>query len=133
LSYALDRENRVLLTEPGWYFASLPNPVLDGEQQNPTDRFSKREKDFLIEHIISYVQPERFAYRNGENTPSKLGQVLKAYVRGQESFTDSFLAAQRSGAISRMVELDLLSRRRDGVRVTYEATEHGIGFLQRLK
>ena len=140
LNHVRQKETRVVLTEPGWYFASLPNPVLDGEQQDPADRFTQREKDFLIEHIIRYVLAERFAYRTilnavikGENTPDKLDQALKAYVKDQESYTASFLSAQRSGAISRMADLDLLTRSRDGVRVTYEVTEHGLNFLERSK
>jgi hypothetical protein len=45
--------------------------------------------------------------------------------------SQSFLASQRSGAVSRMSDLGLIERRREGVRVFYAATEDGVVFLER--
>jgi len=131
---------RPMLTAPGWHFASLPNPVLDEDAGIPLERFSIRERDFLIDHVIAYVPVEKFAYRtilnaisSGNDTPDKLKVALGEYVREPSSYTPSFLDAQRSGAISRMADLDLLVRLRDGVRVTYQLTEGGRRFLARVK
>lgn len=138
LNFTRDKQAKATLTEPGWHFALIENPVLDGKQQNPLERFSKQEQDFLIEHILCYVPVERFAYHtilyaisNGENTPEKLNNVLQTYVREPDSYKPSFLAAQRSGAISRMADINLLTRSRDGVRVTYEVTQAGHDFIKR--
>jgi len=146
LPYALKFLNRVSgpnlplrLTEAGWRFATLLNPVLDGPPQSPQGKFSEEEIRFLLEHVKQNVPPEDFAYRAistairsaGEQaTPRHLDTALAAYVpddvRGKVS--RAFLASQRSGAISRMVDLDLIRRKREAVHVFYQLTPRGTGY-----
>lgn len=118
----------VLLTEAGWNFASLPNPILDGDQQEPTERFMAEEIEFLLEHVRTSVPAERFAFRavltaisEGKNTPDELDWVLERYIppEAKRRFSESFFSLQRSGAICRMLELGLVRRAREGVRVSY--------------
>jgi hypothetical protein len=85
------------------------------------------------------VPVEVFAYRvilgavsDGQTSPDQIDTAMKAYLDGQraDTLSQSFLASQRSGAVSRMSDLGLIERRRDGVRVSYTATEDGLAFLK---
>jgi hypothetical protein len=123
------------LTKPGWDFAILKNPLIEGVQETPAQKFSDEEKSFLITHIKYNVPVERCAYTTiieeimgGNNTPEQLDQAIKNRFKDSQgnNISDSFLSTQRSGAISRMAELGLINRIREGIRVKYEATEAGI-------
>lgn len=129
----------VSLTDSGWKFAIMPNPLLDGLQQIPTVKFSKEEVDFLIEHIKINVPAENYAYStilnfilNGENTPDSIDHALQREVSISDGrkYSSSFLSSQRSGAISRMTDIGLVKRERDGIRVTYLVTESGHQFVK---
>lgn len=131
---------RLRLTEVGWEFAIMPNPILDAMQETPTQKFSEDERGFLLNHIARSVPAEDFAYRailtailDGANTPDTVGAALREHVPkdAEDSLSESFLSSQRSGAISRMTDLDLVERVRDGVRVSYVMTDVGSGYLQR--
>jgi hypothetical protein len=123
------------LTKPGWDFATLKNPILEGFQETPSQKFSDEEKSFLITHIKNNVPVERYAYTTiieeimeGNNTPEQIDHAIKNRFENlkETNISDSFLSTQRSGAISRMTELGLINRIREGIRVKYEATEVGI-------
>jgi hypothetical protein len=49
----------------------------------------------------------------------------------EKTLSESFLASQRSGAISRMEDLRLVLRVRDGVRVFYDVTDIGERYMAR--
>ena len=126
-----DTEPRVSLTEAGWKFAAMSNPVLDAAGDKPTRKFSEEETEFLFDHITRNVPIENFAYRailkainNGADNPDKIDATLAKYVSSdaQHKLTKSFLSTQRSGAISRMADLGLVARARDGVKVSYLIT-----------
>jgi hypothetical protein len=131
------KERRVVPTEIAWEFARLPNPVLEGAADG-VEKFSAEERTLLLCHIASSVPVEAFAYRavlegvrQGHDTPDKLDAALKSYLPEEraKNLTQSFLASQRSGAVSRMADLGLIERRREGTRVCYAATEAGRAFL----
>ena len=131
---------RLHLTEPGWQFAILPNPVLDGFQDNPLQKFSNKERNFLIDHIVQNLPAEDFAYRaimsaivHEANTPDTMDKFLqkKISIDTNRDISASFLSTQRSGAVSRMTDLGLVRRVRDGVRVLYEITDSGQAYLER--
>jgi hypothetical protein len=132
----------LMLTEAGWKFATMPNPVLDNLQETPTQKFSEDERDFLLDHIARSVPVEDFAYRvilgailKGVNTPDALDAALVEYApQGTDrSLSQSFLSSQRSGAISRMTDLGLVQRVRDGVRVSYTVTDVGERYAQHAR
>lgn len=134
-------KSRLLLTEPGWCFARLNNPILDGVQTRPSGSLSDEEVDFLINHIVTSVPVENFAYRaildaiqSGANTPETMDEALKKYLPrdSQRKLSKGFCASQRSGAVSRMADLRLLGRKREGLRVTYLVTERGKAFLGKM-
>ena len=140
INYVRHRDPKLQLTEVGWQFVQMWNPVLDGSQAKPTQKFSAEETAFLLDHIAGFVPAEDFAYRtllaaiaSGEDTPQRLGTALQRYVSSDRKLTSSFLASQRSGAISRMTDLELVVRVRDGVRVSYVITSNGEQYAQRRR
>jgi hypothetical protein len=130
---------RLKPTTVGWQFATMPNPVLDGMQETPIHKFSDDERDFLLKHIARSVPAEDFAYRavlsaieDGADSPDAVGLALRRYIpkSDERRMSESFASSQRSGAISRMTDLSLLQRIREGVRVSYVLTDTGRRYLQ---
>lgn len=128
------KEPRLLLTEPGWNFARLPNPIIDGStdlaENLPLTKLTDEEQRFLLDHIQASVPVERFAYsaiteaiNGGADTPSELDAALLKYAPRDKRNNTSFLSSQRSGAVSRMSDLGLICRIRDGVKVRYAVTD----------
>jgi hypothetical protein len=132
------KERFIVPTRVAWDFAALPNPVIDSPVDRTPEKFSPDERAFLIKHIIESVPVEAFAFKailkavqDGNNTPEKIDGALKSHVAQDraEKLSQSFLASQRSGAVSRMSDLGLVERQRDGVRVYYVPTGQGQAFL----
>src|SRR5262249_38290471 len=122
---------QILLTEAGWHFAAMSNPILDDGRDGRQAKFSDEEVEFLVGHIRDRVPAEAFAYKlifeaieNGARTPEKLDDALEEYLpkRKDKPFTRAFLTTQRAGVVSRMIDLGLLQRVRDGINVTYAVT-----------
>lgn len=139
INHSCGEDPLLLLTEIGWQFALLRNPVLDGGQEKPIGKFSAEETALLLDHIAHSVPAEAFAYHTilttileGGDTPEKIDTVLRKYVPQDRNrlLTTSFLSSQRSGAISRMADLGLVTRIRDGVRVFHMVTNAGKQFVQ---
>jgi hypothetical protein len=129
---------RLLPTEQAIRFARLANPILDGCQTVPAQKFSSEETAFLLDHIRSFVPAEQFAFgtliqaiTDGADTPDKLDEALRAFVPADtnRSLSQSFLTSQRSGALSRMADLGLIERVRRGVKVSYIIAQHGEAFI----
>lgn len=139
INYTGGKNPHLKLTEPGWRFATLRNPILDGGTADTTQKFTAEEKSLLLDHIFSSVPAEDFAYRailgavnEGARTPEALDSALKKYVSKDtgRNLTNSFLASQRSGAVSRMADLELITRERDGVKVSYVITNLGRQYIE---
>jgi hypothetical protein len=129
------KERLIVPTKFAYEFAALPNPVLD---RNEGEKFSAKERMLFLRHIAESVPVEAYAYRTildavrrGRNTPESIDEDLRETLPPDRAgaLSQSFLASQRSGAISRMSDLGLIERRREGVRVSYSATENGMTFL----
>jgi hypothetical protein len=126
------------LTAAGVRFAELTNPLLDGNPLQSADKFSDQELAFLHEHILTTVPAERSALgailkavKQGAVNPEAVDAFLRQlFPEKNEELSDPFLATQRTGAISRAVELKLLRRERSGVRVTYLLEPAAELFLQ---
>ena len=132
--------DNILLTRAGWDFALMPNAVLDEKQNSLLSKFSTEETEWVMEHIRRNVPVEYFAFRSlltaiasGADTPEKLDVALAGLIPRDSgrSLSTSYLASQRSGAISRMADLGLLKRLRSGVRVSYSVTDVGIHYIDR--
>lgn len=123
------RNPRIMLTEAGWKFAQMSNPILDNGKETAENRLSQEEIDYLLAHIEKNVYVEDYvqkailsAIESGADTPAKLDALSKGKYpdKGREKpYTDDYLATQRAGAISRMADLGLVTRRRDGIHVSY--------------
>jgi hypothetical protein len=134
INCAKAKDVRLNLTSVGWQLAALRNPVLDTFPPAIPQKFSEEEITLLLGHIASVVPAEDFAYRTiiagimaGAVTPDQMDAHLQQFVAAdrQEKLSKSFLASQRSGAVSRMVDLGLLRRCREGVKVSYVVTDRG--------
>jgi hypothetical protein len=130
------KATRVSLTDAGLRFALLGNPILD-QPHTPDERFSTEEIRFLIEHVRTLVPRENAAYEvvlraiaRGASTPESLDVHLRTLLNNAcATISDPYLSTQRSGVISRMSDLGLISRRREGIRVTYCLTETGRAYI----
>jgi hypothetical protein len=125
-------EQNVKVTEVGLTWSQLPNPVLD---EGRTDlSLSLEEQRVYVDHVLSAVPGERCAFTAicgaiapGQISNDKIEEVLQ---RGLGSdWTDAVVSTQRSGAMGRMLDLDLLARHRDGRRVSFSLTNSGKAFL----
>jgi len=142
INHARSKSPKILLTNAGWNFARLKNPILDSlPSENIPAKLSEEERAFLLDHVHEHVPTEDFAYRtilqaisDGEDTPEKLDAILRRHLsaRSDRPFTDAFITTQRSGAISRMADLGLIDRVRDGIRVTYVVAQQGNKFMHKL-
>lgn len=134
------KEIRIQLTKPGLEFMKLCNPVLDANGKDlQGGKFSEEEKSFLMDHILKHVPAEYSAYRtviralmDGANIPEKLDVVLSQLLskRQGKPFTKAYVATQRSGVISRMSDLELIRKERDGIRVMYHATDLAVNYVK---
>lgn len=138
INLTLEKSNRITLTEPGWEFSRLKNPILDESQPAEVKKFSELEIQFLLRHITKNVPTEDYAYRTilvlideGMNTPSRIDDALKKRIPLSvgRNLSQSFLSAQRSGTISRMTDLCLIDRERDGINMSYKITSSGKDYL----
>ena len=129
--------NGVALTEAGWNFGMMENPVLDGIAGTKTEKFSDDEINFLLDHIVASVPIEALAYRTilnevakGALTPYDLDSALSKLPGHPKKVQAQFVSTQRSGAICRMADLDLIGRSRTGTRVSYVLSPRGQDFLR---
>lgn len=131
LTFTMDE---VHFTPAGWKFVMLPNPLMDTgmegwiEYAKTGKRFSDHEIAFLLEHFKHNLPNEwqnmvniAKAISNGQNRPKALDQDLCEFF----GFPLSAASQMRNGAISRMEELTLLEREKQGREVTYLLTELG--------
>src|SRR5207237_878481 len=102
------------------------------------EKFSADEIDWVVAHIAEHVPVEASAFRTllaglteGCNTPDTLDRYAKEHAKEKEDVTEAFVSTQRSGAISRMADLDLVRRQRDGTKVSYEVTKRGVAWLEK--
>ena len=134
-----DADSRLCqLTESGWCFATMENAVLEGVQEWPGQRFTEAELEFFLDHIRRHVPEEVSAFnavaeaiRAGADTPSGMDALLSESVPPEvkAKVSKAYLSAQRSGVVSRMAGLGLLTRIRDGTRVRYVMTERGTAYV----
>ncbi len=124
-----EHDRGVLLTDLGLGFARLHNPVID-EQGLPTSALGVEERAFLLEHIRTNLPNEfdldlnllRWVLK-GANTPESLTrQVQRAFPDWSRKVANTM----RAGALGRMQELALFSRRRSGRNITYNLEPFGL-------
>jgi hypothetical protein len=136
------KDTRLTLTSEGMAFATLENPILDTDREMATRTLSESEIQFLLEHVRALVPEETSAFisiidgvEKGANTPDTIDAYLRErfHLENDAAMTPAFLSTQRTGAISRMVELGLLAREKAGLRVTYVVTHPGKCFHSQVQ
>jgi Arc/MetJ-type ribon-helix-helix transcriptional regulator len=122
-------------------FSALTNPLLDQPvTAKPSEKFSREEVSWTIEHIRKHVPVEASAFttilnglHEGFTTPDAIDGFVRQHAKEKADVSPAFVSTQRSGAVSRMADLNLVKRQRDGTKVTYEITELGHKWLKALK
>jgi hypothetical protein len=134
-----DYPEGIALTKAGWDFGMIENPLLD-RIASGIEKFSADEISFLLDHIAATVPVEAFAYQTilrevSRNilTPDALDAALSELPGHPKKALPQFVSTQRSGAICRMADLDLIARNRSGTRVSYVLTVRGKDFLRSAK
>jgi len=134
-----DYPEGIALTEAGWRFATMENPLLDRNSAG-SEKFTADEISFLLDHITASVPVEAFAYQailtevaRNILTPDALDEALARLPKHPRKALAQFVSTQRSGAICRMADLDLIARSRTGTRVSYVMTPRGKDFLRSAK
>lgn len=126
--------SRIGLTEAGLEFAELYNPLLD-MGPDAHDPLSNDERDFYMTHIRNELAEEFGAMtavveaiKNGVNRPDGLTERV---AEMNDSWSESQASTIRSGLVSRMHELGLVTRERVGQRgIAYKLTSEGKDFLE---
>ena len=134
-----DDKGKVLigLTEPGLNFAKLDNPVLDLTDFEKS--FNEKEVDFYIDHISKNVKGESSATKwllqkleNGLKEREEINQELKKEFGQIWGASDAVINTQRAGLMARMFELGLIEKEKDGVKVSYNISNQGRIFLEKM-
>jgi len=126
-----DKTNTLVgLTEAGLEFARLRNPVID---ENIFERsLSDIEVDFYLKHISKSVVGETNAIKwminkiaSGVVDREEINNAIKANFTKIWKASDAVINTQRSGLMSRMFELGLIDKSKNGVKVAYKLTSPG--------
>jgi len=135
--YVAGKTPRLNLSRQGAKFALLENPILD-QGAGDQSKFSPTEVSFLVNHILTYVPEERSAFKvilgaisERVTTPKALDRFLSSDY-ADSTMTPAFLSLQRSGVMSRLIDLQLVRRLREGTRVTYAISESGADVLKEI-
>jgi hypothetical protein len=133
ISLSSEVRDWIRFTDPGWRFVMMENPVIDSlEGFVSGSKFSDVEVSFLLNHFKKNVPGEWVFLTeiaklidSGIDRPKTMQEeIIKS--RGWE---DAKASIMRNGVLSRMQELELIDRTKEGREVTYHLTERGKEFL----
>lgn len=125
------------ITEPGLEFAEMWNPLLDGGVSSDQS-LSEEEVSFYLSHICQ-ERPSEFeamqlaaeAIAKGDDRPDSLSSQVSTL---NDNWSEAQANTVRSGLVSRMFELGLISRERVGQRgIAYKLTDQGNTLLNHNK
>lgn len=122
------------LTEQGLQFASITNPILDNNSEKANNVLSNEEINFYLKHIKTYLPSEaeitQFVINNiyqGINKPDALTTKIKEW---NTNWSDDVANTMRSGIISRLFDLRLIQKEKEGLFVTYHLTKEGEQYVR---
>jgi len=125
-------ELHICLTDAGSEFARMFNPVIDGEQP-AQEALSLDERRFIIRHVRHWVPGE---YRATRLVLDALGQGVvernalnRLLAKVWPDWSPDQVNSWRSGLLSRMSELGLLERNREGRALEYRVSESATELL----
>lgn len=134
LSVLYESRNEIYigLTSAGKAFASLRNPVID-DSEMATTALSLEERRFLLVHVRDWVPGEYKAAQlvvgaihKGVTERSALNGLLASEWPG---WSADQVNSWRSGLLSRLAELGLLERSREGRSLEYRLTSDALELL----
>ena len=125
---------KIGITEAGYKFAKLHNPVLDGEisdLSNPQlQTLSNEEIDYLLNHFTEFYPAELDTMKqllnniaDGAITPVGLKNSMEAFL--DIGLSRNALGTMVNGLVSRCAELFLLNKKKNGLNVTFHLTQNG--------
>jgi len=125
------------LTEFGKKFAELHNYVLD--DGNPP-ALSDEEVQFLLDHISENLPNEADHIRtvlnlikSENNTRNTLNSSLRSYYEkyfNGGAWSDAVINTMRAGLLSRLFEMGLIQRKKNGKYLSYNLTTVGEKFIE---
>jgi len=120
-------DDAIALTTTGLDFATLPNPVMDGDLAEAEAALSEDEKQFFVRRAVPHLPSELRDFRlvlsfvsDGQNTPNDQIDLLREHL--PEDWSDTMVRTHVTGVVARMVDLGLLRRQWEGRHVQYETT-----------
>lgn len=115
------------ITKAGLDFALIENPVLDSE--NVDMILSNAEKEYYINHVFNNVQAESTAMilvlssiKKGADNPDFLNEKIRTL---NNSWSNDVVNTMKVGLVSRLFELNLIAKQRQGLYVKYSLTSKG--------
>jgi hypothetical protein len=126
------------ITEAGYEFARLENPAID--LKNFEYSLGQAETDFYLDHVYKNVKSEFNAIKwllnkmvSGVSDRSALNNEIKREFGGSWNVSDAVINTQRAGLMSRMSELGLIDKEKEGIQVRYLISERGKKFLEKYE
>lgn len=123
------------ITEAGLRFARLESPLTDTDA--PDKALSDGERGFYLSHVRASVPQEMSALSEvigavarGAGTVEAVDRCLK---QRHSDWTDKAVSSVRVTIIGRLLELQLLTRKREGLTAAYSVTPEGERFLPELE
>lgn len=129
---------KIGITEKGLDFAKLKNPLLNFKEPNSTAILSEEEIKcylFLISEFLSaesiFMKKILEIIESREPPRAEFNLKVKEYLEKtwNKKITDAVANTMRSGVLSRMWELKLVTSRRIGKSVVYSITDDGSKYL----
>lgn len=121
------------LTRAGLQFAEIESPIFDKGEFDTA--LSEEEAAFYLGHVLANVPGEVQAFKiilSAISTGKVRREDLNAVIGNlYKKWTAPLVNTQRTGAMSRMFELGLISKVKSGVTVQYGLTARGEDFLAR--
>lgn len=121
------------ITRAGLQFAEIESPVLD--RGDFASALSEEEATYYLGHILATVPGEVQAFKmilSAISTGKTRREDLNAAIANlYRKWSEPLVNTQRTGAMSRMFELGLISKVKSGVTVQYGMTARGEEFLAR--
>lgn len=141
------KPKRIGITENGYKFAILENPIIDNNDFN--SQLSEQETEFFLNHISKNLKEEKEhvkillnAIKNGINNPNTLTSEMKKYYEvlllNEKWFTKTekieigVANTMRAGLVSRLYEMKLIKKEKNGKNVSYVLNENGFKLLEKL-
>ena len=131
---SIDHEGMISFTKAGVEFMLEKNPIIDlAEGFKEGKSFTNSERAILLRSMVRNT-PKEFEYManllkwidEGIDRPKPLEENIKSTY----GVDDTSASLMRTGAIARMIELDLVSRNKEGRKVSFSLTVDGTKLIK---